>query len=165
VYIGGTDTATFDLDVDVIWSELLRFELQRRSARSSEEKVSISNRLAHLLLLESSPVFLAVDHETLECVWVAHIARAVCFQKWPFWQEIETITVQTSLQVNFQFWNSLGTKYVKWCNRCDLILGGICLDSEYALLSYRPADDDIGKEVNLVIVPGTAIEANHGSYG
>lgn len=44
---------------------------------------------------------------------------------------------------------------MKWCNRCDLILGGICLDSEsYALLSYWLADDDIGGEVNLVIVPG-----------
>jgi hypothetical protein len=84
VYIGGTDTATFDLDVDIIWSELLRFELQRRSARSSGEKVSISNRLAHLLLLESSPVFLAVDHETLECVWVAHIVRAVLLSKVTF---------------------------------------------------------------------------------
>jgi hypothetical protein len=32
---------------------------------------------------------------------------------------------------------------------------GICLDSEsYALLSYWLADDDIGGEVNLVIVPG-----------
>jgi hypothetical protein len=53
---------------------------------------------------------------------------------------------------------------VKWCNRCDLILGGICLDSEsYALLSYWLADDDIGKEVNPVIVPEKT--ANRGSYG
>lgn len=74
--IGGTDTTTFDLDVDVIWSELLGFELQWRSAWLLEERVFISNRLTNLLLLESSPVFLAVDHETLERVWVAHVVCA-----------------------------------------------------------------------------------------
>ena len=73
--VGGTDTTAFDLDVDVVWSELLGFELQWRSAWLLEERVLISNRLTNLLLLESSPVRLAVDHETLECVWVAHIVR------------------------------------------------------------------------------------------
>lgn len=84
MYIGGTDTATFDLDVDVIWSELLGFELPWRSARLLEERVFISNRLTHLLLLESSPVLLAVDHETFECVWVAHIVRAILLSKVAF---------------------------------------------------------------------------------
>jgi hypothetical protein len=84
VHIGGTDTTTFDLDVDVIWSELLGFELQWKSARLSGEKVFISNCLTHLLLLESSPVFLAVDHETLERVWVAHIVPAVLLSRVAF---------------------------------------------------------------------------------
>jgi hypothetical protein len=73
MHVGGTDTTAFDLDVDVIWSELLGFELQWRSVWLLKERVFTINRLTNLLLLESSPVRLAVDHETLECVWVAHI--------------------------------------------------------------------------------------------
>ena len=82
--IGGTDTTAFDLDVDVVWSELLGFELRWKSAQLLGETVFISNHLTNLLLLESSPVFLAVDHETLERVRVAHSVRDFCFQKWLF---------------------------------------------------------------------------------
>jgi hypothetical protein len=60
-----------------------------------EETVFISDRLTNLLLLESSPVRLAVYHETLECVWVAHIVRTFLLRL--FGQVSETITVQTCL--------------------------------------------------------------------
>ena len=84
VNIGGTDTTAFNLDVDVIWSELLGFELQWRSAWLLEKRAFASNRMTNLLPLESSPVRLTVYHETLECVWVAHIVRTILLSKVAF---------------------------------------------------------------------------------
>ena len=51
VDVGATDTAALDLDVDIMVTELLGFEL---------------------LFLELGPFLLIRDHETFESIWISH---------------------------------------------------------------------------------------------
>ena len=69
--IRATDSAAFNLDVDITIFKLLGFELGIPSAICRSETVDITS--AHFFLFEVRPLTLVLDHVALERIWVRHL--------------------------------------------------------------------------------------------
>ena len=74
VDIGAADAAAFNLDVDVAFFELLRFELILLSGLGSFTSPSSRVQIVtHFFLLEITPLALILDHVALKHFWVRHL--------------------------------------------------------------------------------------------
>ena len=68
--IGATNAACFDLDINIailkwLWLELWEVSISILSA-------ALLNGAHYLFLFKLRPLLLILDHETFECIWIAH---------------------------------------------------------------------------------------------
>lgn len=70
VYVGATDTASINLDVNVTILEWFYIELPEKSL--SIDKAINLGAIIYLFLLEVAPFVLRIDHKPFELIWVRH---------------------------------------------------------------------------------------------